>query len=194
MAFKERQITGDAVNKYIRENLNEVLPLSRALLDFDIESTDKITFCEEDYPLESENSYGGWLYKNTGACEWAYNKVIELIGNKSSNIALFEDCDRRIHHKSIINYKYGYLTFNDWIYYIVGNKDATQDHVRIALGDTGVGWFSTGVIVNCPEGLILPEKGAITNETFDFLVQSIEHLIFGAFDLEGYIICTVPKG
>ncbi|KKL92466.1 hypothetical protein LCGC14_1884440, partial [marine sediment metagenome] len=128
------------------------------------------------------------------ASEWAYSKIIELIGNNPNNFALFEDCDCRTDHKYIIDYEYGYLTFNDWIYYIASNKDATRDHVSLALGDTGVGWFSSGVIVNCPEDLILPEKGAITAETFDVLLNSIEHLIFGAFDLEGYIICTVPKG
>lgn len=201
MKFEEYEITSSAVDDYIKYCLSNGTAFMKKVLTIrDIPTAVKYTFWKRDFPLDKINCFKNTLYKEQldDTLRWVTEKINQFINSEKMSLVIFEE--------SIIDSSDSYLTDQNVppyftseidiyegkeVYYFVDNSIGSQDDIEIALANSGsAGPFSSTALIKLPENIRIEKGMQVSEKMLDILAANVEHLIFGVFDLDGYIICS----
>ncbi len=201
MQLEEFEITG-AVDEYIKRCLSHGTTLmKKILLQADISHAKKYTYWTKDFPLHTINDFDNYLNVRgitDATTKWVVDKIRKFIASTKNAIAVSEESviDSSDPHlnspddppcfTSEIKYQDG-----KEVYYFVDRRYCTQVHIEDSLSLSGrAGPFSSTALIELPENIKIEKNMEVSERILDILSSNVEHLIFGTFDLEGYIICS----
>jgi hypothetical protein len=215
MEFKEYEIKSEAVNDYIRESIDDGLSLMKkvgACRDF--ATTKKYTYYKkEGFVLDKISAFYegcGWkgvmvtptfedlspITKPT--TEWITKRIFDLVNVEGNRIAVFEDfltnseddCLKESRPFCYFTSTEKYYDGNE-VYYSVDKSCLSKQLIKDTLGESeNAGPFYHAVLTSLPDEVKITSGSQVSMETIELMAKRAEHLIFGAFDSEGYILCS----
>jgi len=200
MEFKEYEIKGQVVNDFITECMNDGLSLMKKVIACrDYTATKKYTYYQEEGVVLDSVKKFYWAHtidvpvvKFTR--EWMANKIIDFLNLDGNRIAVFEDlvvdstdpCLELCYFTSTEKYYDG-----NELYYFVDKSCLSKELIKDTLHEhIHAGPFSNGVLTSLPDEVKITSGTQVSMETIELMATRAEHLFFGAFDSDGYILCS----
>ena len=204
MKLEEFELIG-IVDDYIRDCMKNGTTLMRKILaNKDVSEMVKYTYWEKNFKPKTlddfENSIQmAHVYKST--TNWAVKKIQEFVNSDKRAIVIFEErivdsTDAHLIEEEAPPYFTSEMNIYNGkeVYYYVNQTCCTKTNVESSLNLSGkAGPFSSGVLIILPDGIEIKSGVQVSKETLEDLSSNVQHLIFGAFDLDGYIFCSSGK-
>lgn len=140
------------------------------------------------YDFES----GGILQVNDNSedsLKWLSRIIQDDLNKNAVLIWLFEDALRNASDdkKSLdffYNNKLIYLK-DDKVFYIVDKENSSFENIYNCVDNTNIIWYYISILTVCPQNLSFGKQ--LSNDQITFCCINTKKLIFGAYDMEGYI-------
>ncbi|MHC4530170.1 MAG: hypothetical protein ACYSXD_01230 [Planctomycetota bacterium] len=215
MEFKEYEIRDNAVNDYIRESIDDGLSLMKKVgACRNYATAKKCTYYKkEGFVLDEVRAfYGGCGWRGVmvtptfedispisePTTEWITEKIFDFVNLKRNHIAVFEDfltgsesdCLKEPRPYCYFTSTEKYYNENE-VYYFVDKSCLSKQLIKDTLGESeNAGPFYHAVLTSLPDEVKITNGSQVSMETIELMATRAEHLVFGAFDSEGYILCS----
>ena len=202
MELEEFEISG-AVDEYIREclTLKSTTLAKKILARKDIAKATKYTYWQKDFPLRTEDDFHNTIpFKQIWSMTtpWIVHKIQKYINSDIHALAVFEEhlvdsASRWLNVPDAAPYFTSEIDLykGKEVYYFVDQRYCTQHYIEYSLNQAGeAGPYSTTALIRKPEEIKIEKGVQVSEQILERLAGNVEHLVFGAFDLDGYIICS----
>ncbi len=203
MELEEFEIRG-AVDDYIRGclTIKSTTLAKKILARKDIAKATKYTYWQKEcIPLFPEEKFSSPVtVKNiwSETTPWIVQKIQKYINSDTHALAVFEEhlvhsTSRWLNMPDAAPYFTSEIDFykGKEVYYFVDQRYCTQHYIEYSLNQSGeAGPYSTTALIYKPEEINIEKGMQFSEHILERLAEKVDHLVFGAFDLDGYIICS----
>ena len=199
MKLEEIEIAG-SVDDYVRDCMCHGTTLMKSIMaKIDLSNMIKYTYWTNDVRYYALNDFGNSLkmqHVHQITTDWVIKKIQGFIKSNEQAISVFEEriIDSKDPHLSASN---PYFTSEidlyegKEVYYYVDQKYCTPAMIESILNLSGrAGPFSSTALMILPKTLDIKPGTRVSRQELNILSSNVKHLVFGAFDLDGYIICS----
>ena len=181
-----------SADKYILDRLDNGGILGKLLREKkNIPMAEKVTYMPEGLNVDALEDYG-WGNPPDGygyTMEWLIVKIQKFLSLSEKRIILLQHRFAKPSDPWIERTGTQINSFNDEVYLSISSEQGKQvDYIEERISDAETPFF-IGIMSSLPNEIeLLPKE--LDEATLLYLVKQTEHLIVGAYDGCGYIICS----
>lgn len=120
---------------------------------------------------------------------WAISRVQRFLGSSQDSVVVFENECARPSDPWVKRRGLRTLFFEDEVYHLLTSKDArAPDLIRKVMCQADTSGYRFVGVMTSSRGKLGGDSTRLTAQALDDLASRCQHIIFGAFDKQGYII------
>ncbi len=115
------------------------------------------------------------------------NFVVSYLRESPGRYAIFEDANLRPKDPVFQRRKTQVITLEDEVFHFGGASEANTESIDLLLS-AAQSWLVIGVLVSLPHHMNFQDGQEVTSDTLNFVAESADYLVIGAYDGEGELI------